>query len=121
MANTVNKFEDLNVWREGMELTADLYKELKNCKDFGLKDQIQRAAVSIPSNIAEGFERNTNKEFIHFLYISKASSGEVRTHLYLCKRLNLIQSQRCDKLIEQTKKISGMLYNLIKTRHDNFS
>lgn len=121
MANTIEKFEDLNVWKQGMQLTTELYKELKDCKDFGMKDQIQRSAVSIPSNIAEGFERNTNKDYIRFLYISKSSTAELRTQLYLCLRTGLIEEQKCNKLIEKTRKLSAMIYNLIKTRRERFS
>lgn len=121
MSKRIEKFEDLNVWKEGMRLAVQLYKELKGCKDFGLKDQIQRASVSIPSNIAEGFERSSNKDFIRFLYISKSSTGELRTQLYLCREIGLIPKKRCNELIEDTRKISAMLYNFIKTRYDNFS
>ena len=121
MTSKIEKFEDLNVWKEGMRLTIRLYKELKDCTDFSLKDQIQRAAVSIPSNIAEGFERNTNKDFIRFLYISKSSTGELRTQLYLCSEVGLISKKTCRELIEDTRKISAMLYNYIKTRSENFS
>jgi four helix bundle protein len=67
----INTFEDLEIWKEGMRISVKIYEMLKNCKDYGLKDQMQRAAISIPSNIAEGFERQTNKEFIQFLYIAK--------------------------------------------------
>lgn len=117
----IKKFEDLIVWKEGMQLTIQLYRELENCTDFGLRDQIQRAATSIPSNIAEGFERNSNKEFIRFLYIAKSSAGEVRTQLYLCKALGVISPKRCTQFIGMTKKISAMLFNLIKTRKERFS
>lgn len=85
MNSDINKFEDLHVWKEGMQLTIQLYRGLDNCRDFGLLDKIQRAATSIPSNVAEGFERDSNKEFIRFLYIAKSSAGELRTQLYLCK------------------------------------
>ena len=91
MDQKIGKFEDLEVWKEGMSLAAKIYKNLNNCRDYGLRDQMQRSAVSIPSNIAEGFERNTNKDYIHFLYISKGS----------CK-------------------ISAMLYKLIKIRKEKF-
>jgi len=66
----IEKFEDLEVWKKSVRLSISIYNELKNCKDYGLRDQIQRSAVSIPSNIAEGYERNTNKEYIQFLHIA---------------------------------------------------
>jgi len=87
------KFEDLNVWKESMKLSVDVYKAIKNCKDFGFRDQIFRSTVSIPSNIAEGFERQSNKEFIQFLYIAKASCGELRTQLYLAIKINLLEKK----------------------------
>ena len=72
----VTKFEDLEVWKEGMRLAKAVYHAMQGSKDFGLRDQMQRAAVSISSNIAEGFERNSNKEFIQHLYIAKGSCAE---------------------------------------------
>ena len=102
MDKKIEKFEDLNVWREGMELTVEIYKLLKDCQDFSLRDQMQRSAVSIPSNIAEGYERNSNKDFIRFLYIAKLSSGELRTQLYISQKI-------------------GLIPNLIKTRYEHFS
>ncbi len=83
MGERIEKFEDLVTWQEGMRLAVNVYESLTACQDFGLKDQMQRAAVSIPSNSAVGFERNSNKEFIQFLYIAKSSCGELRTQLYL--------------------------------------
>ena len=62
MGEKVGRFEDLEVWKEGMRLAAKIYRALNACCDYGLRDQMQRAAVSIPSNIAEGYERNTNEE-----------------------------------------------------------
>lgn len=93
MNSDINKFEDLHVWKEGMQLTNQLYRELDNCRNYGLRDQIQRAATSIPSNLTEGFERDSNKEFIRFLYIAKSSAGELRTQLYLCKALGIIDQK----------------------------
>ncbi|MDG5800630.1 four helix bundle protein [Marinilabiliaceae bacterium ANBcel2] len=75
----IEKFEDLTVWQESVTLAETIYKLLAECKDYGFINQIRRAAVSIPSNIAEGFDRQTNKEFIQFLHISKGSTAEVRT------------------------------------------
>ena len=112
----VQSFEDLEVWKESMRLSIEIYNLLKNCNDFGLRGQMQRASVSIPSNIAEGFERQTNKEFIQFLYIAKGSSAELRTQLYLAIQVQVIDKQVGLELIDKTKKIASMLYNLIQTR-----
>jgi four helix bundle protein len=120
MSDKIEKFEDLNIWKEGIILVTDIYKVLGNCKDFGLKDQMQRAAVSIPSNIAEGFERNTNKEFIHYLFIAKGSTAELRTQLYIALNLKIIESSIGNELIDRTRKISAMIFKLIKTRKANF-
>jgi four helix bundle protein len=120
MNNKIEKFEDLLVWQEAMNLAESVYNEFATIKDYGLKDQIQRASVSVPSNIAEGYDRQSNKEFIQFLFISKGSNSEVRTQLYLAKRLKLIEDGKADKIIEQTRKISAMLFNLIQTRIKKF-
>ena len=114
--NTAKSFEDLAVWKDAMNLVLVIYEKFKICKDYGFKDQIQRAGVSIPSNIAEGFERNSDKEFIHFLYIARGSCAEVRTQLYLAVKLKYIQKEEGKALIEMTKKISSMIYKLIAYR-----
>jgi four helix bundle protein len=115
----IEKFEDLNVWQESVQLSIKLYSLLNNCKDFSLRDQIQRSSDSIASNIAEGFER-TNKEFIHFLLISKSFCSELRTQLFIAKEIKLIAIEESEILIETTRKISAMLSNLNKTRKSNF-
>ncbi len=120
MKKKIESFEDLNVWKESISLTLDIYKYLRKCRDYGLRDQLQRSAVSIPSNIAEGYERDTNKEFIRFLYIAKGSSAELRTQLYIAIEINIIEKKLEIQLIDRTKKISSMLYNLIRTRSVNF-
>ena len=120
MPERIEKFEDLNVWKESMRLSVELYGSLKDCKDYGFRDQIQRSAVSIPSNIAEGFERQSNKEFIRFLYIAKASCGELRTQLYIAIELGIIDKKRGEEFIERTRKISAMLFKLIKFRKENY-
>lgn len=111
-----NKFEDLNVWKNSFNLTIDIYENLKECRDYGFKDQIQRAAVSILSNIAEGFERNRPKGIVQFLYIAKGSCGEVRAQLHLAKALGYIPSDIANTFIQQSAKISAQLYNLIQYR-----
>ena len=116
----IERFEDLEVWKKSVRLSIQLYKELKGCKDFGFRDQIQRAAVSIASNIAEGYERNTNKEYIQFLHIAKGSCGELRTQLYIAGELGIIPKEKSYEFIAITKEISAMLFSLIKTRKEKF-
>lgn len=116
----IESFEDLEVWKEGMRLSIQICKLLKECKDYGFKDQIQRAAVSIPSNISEGFERQTNKEFIQYLYIAKGSCGEFRTQLYIGKELNYIPNEQFKLLVDKAKQLTLMLAGLIQTRRTKF-
>ncbi len=77
------RFEELEVWKRSARLSADLYKALCDLKDFGFRDQITRAGLSIPSNIAEGYERGTDKEMANFLNYAKGSAGELRTQIYI--------------------------------------
>jgi four helix bundle protein len=111
----IKQFEDLDIWKESMITCIKIYKLMENCRDFSFKDQIQRAAVSVPSNIAEGFERQTTKEFVQFLYIAKGSCGEFRTQLYLTNRLKYIEQDIFVELLDKTKHISSMIYNFIKS------
>ncbi len=113
---TIKNFEDLTIWKESMQMVNQIYELFKNCKDYGFKDQIQRAAVSIPSNIAEGFERHSNKEFIQFLFISKGSCGELRTQLYIAENLKYIESSESGELIENAKNLSAKIAKLISYR-----
>lgn len=99
-----------------MELCVEVYKSLKDCRDFGFRDQIQRAVVSVPSNIAEGFERQTDKEFVQYLFIAKGCCGEVRTQLCLAAELHYLEKQQAEDLITKAKKLSSMIQNLIKVR-----
>ena len=77
-----------------------------------MQDQVQRAALSIPSNVAEGYERNSNKEFIRFLNIAKGSGGELRTQLYISRKLDFIRKIDFDRLVKESKEISAMLHGL---------
>ena len=120
--SSIKKFEDLKVWQKARELNLHIYKISNNpifSKDFGLKDQIRRASISIISNIAEGFERNGNKEFNQFLSIAKASAGEVRSQLYITNDLNYISQDEFElifnMLIEVSKMISGLMSYLKTT------
>jgi four helix bundle protein len=112
----VKNFEDLNVWRQARQLTQQVYRLTKSekfIKDFGLRDQIQRAAVSIMSNIAEGFERGGNQEFVQFLYVAKASCGEVRSQLYVAFDQGYITDNDSEKLLQSFRRLSGMISNPI--------
>ena len=111
-----SNFEDLEIWKEGMRQSVHVYKLMKDCRDFGFKDQIQRASVSVPSNIAEGFERQTNKEFIQFLYIAKGSCGELRTQLYLAKEFGYMSQDDFAKLLYNSKILSAKIQNFINAR-----
>ncbi|KPM46849.1 four helix bundle protein [Jiulongibacter sediminis] len=116
----IESFEDLTVYQNGLQLAIDLYKKLAHSKEYSLKDQIFRSAVSIPSNIAEGFEREYNKEFIRFLRIVKGSSGELRTQIYIAEGIGIIEKETAMELVSKCKHISSMLRNLIKTRTERF-
>jgi four helix bundle protein len=120
MEKRISRFEDLEVWKESMRLTGEIYRRFGNSHDYGFKDQIQRAAVSVPSNISEGYERQSNKGFVKFLFIARGSSGELRTQLYLAIDLKFIDTVSGWKLVEQTRKISAKISKLIKTRRQDF-
>ena len=115
----IKKFEDILSWKEGKKLTISIYRLFKSNTDFSFKDQIQRASVSIMNNIAEGFERNSNKEFIRFLYIAKGSCGEVRSMLYLALEFNYINQKEFDELHKKCIEISSMIYGLIKSIYNS--
>ena len=113
----VKYFEDLDVWKEARRLTNEIYAATRDgafSKDFGLRDQIQRAAVSIMSNIAEGFERGGNQEFLQFLYIAKRSCGEVRSQLYVALDQGYLRNEQFVPMFNSLRKQSGMLAGLIK-------
>jgi four helix bundle protein len=99
-----------------MRVAVSVYEAFDASPDFGFRNQICRAAVSIPSNIAEGYERGTDKEFIRFMRIALGSSAELRTQLYLAQRLEKCDLEKCRTLVDQTQKISAQLVNLIKHR-----
>ena len=105
-------FEDLEVWQRACRLSVDIYRAFEGCKRYSLKDQIERAGLSIPSNIAEGAERGGVKDFAHFLNFSKGSCGEVRTQLYIARKLNSLGKTDFEKLLAEAKEISAMLQGL---------
>lgn len=111
----INRFEDILAWQKVKELTLLLYKLFANNRDFSFRDQIRRAAISIMNNIAEGFERKSNKEFKQFLYIAKGSCGEVRSMIALALDLGYINRQEYDRAYNLAIEISRMLSGFIKT------
>jgi len=110
-------FEDLRVWKESIELYNYMYSLFpkKSVEDYFFRDQLLRACLSISNNIAEWYERQTNKELMRFLYIAKWSCGEVRSMLYIAKTNWLVSEEISLDIIEKTKKISVMLWKLIQS------
>jgi len=113
---TIKRFTEIAAWQKGRERVNEIYRLTRSgafAKDFGLKDQIQHAAVSICSNIAEGFERSGNKEFANFLWIAKGSTGEVSSQLHHAKDCGYIEEEVFEDLQKRLGLISAMLYKLI--------
>jgi four helix bundle protein len=111
----VKNFEELEIWKEARRITQEIYRLTggsKFSKDFGLSNQIQRAAISIMSNIAEGFERGGNQEFIQFLYVAKGSCGEVRSQLYVALDQEYVDQKVADSLLTVLKRLSVMIKHL---------
>ncbi len=101
------RFEELRIWNEAREQVRFIYLEFSELRDFGFRDQIQRAAVSVMNNIAEGFERKTPRDFAHFLDLSKGSCGEVRSMLYVAEDLDYIDSTTAADLRGKSEKLAG--------------
>ena len=118
--NKIQKFEDLNVWKESIKLSVNYLQGIEKFKDFGLQDQIHRSAVSIPSNISEGFDMKGNKEFIQFFYIAKGSYSELRTQLYIAIETGTIDKSIGKDFIDNSKMVYAMFYKLIQVRREKF-
>ena len=114
----IENFEDLRVWQKGIELVKQVYfltAAEKLSKDFGLRDQLQRSTVSVPTNIAKGFERPSRKEYIRFLLIAKGSAGEVRSLLRVALELNFIDQVRYNDLRASLLELSRSLAAQIRS------
>jgi four helix bundle protein len=111
-----HSFEDLDVWKRACRLAVDVIRAFTKSKDYVLKDQMTRAAISVPSNIAEGYERDSRLDVIRFLRIAKGSAAELRTQCYLAMKLELLPLQQCQVFIQECKEISAMLQGLIRAR-----
>ena len=112
---TIEKFEDIIAWQKAKELVCGIYVIFKLHRDWGFKEQIQRASVSVMNNIAEGFERKGDKEFKHFLFIAKGSCAEVRSMLCLALELKYINNNQYNKLNNLSVEVSKLLSGFIKT------
>jgi four helix bundle protein len=107
-------FEDLEVWKRSCQLAVKIYEVMRDSRDYGLRDQMQRAAVSIASNIAEGSE-GSNKEFARYLKIASGSAAELRTQTYIASRVGLIELEQMREIIDECQQISKMIYGLRKS------
>ena len=120
----INKFEDIQAWKEARELTKEIYaltKKLTFSRDYGLVDQIRRAAISIMANIAEGFDSNSDAQFISFLSYSQRSASELQSHLYVALDQSYILENKFNELynrIEKIKRLIGGFIKYLKTKKD---
>lgn len=105
-------FEDLEVWKRSKQLAVEVCQSMQDSKLFGLRDQMLRSAVSVPSNIAEGSERNGHKEFSCFIGYARGSLAELRTQIMIAAELNEIPKTKAAAFIQETKELAKMLYRL---------
>ena len=121
----ITKFEDLKIWKLSLKITKRIYNltfQGKFSKDFGLRDQIRRAIISVSSNIVEGFEKNNNNEFIRYLRIAKGSTGEVRNQLYIALAVGYITKSEFENLNKELIDLSnqiGSFINYLVTKRKN--
>ncbi len=107
-------FDELEVWKRACRLTVDLCKATADSRNYFIRDQMQRAALSIPSNIAEGPERDSKLDYIRFLRIAKGSAAELRTQCYIAARLVMLDHDQSTKFVKECKEIASMLQGLIR-------
>ena len=113
---TIERFEDIKAWQAARDLVSAIYRVTAQgqfAKDFGLRDQVRRASVSVMSNIAEGFERSSDREFRRFLYIAKGSAGEVRSHLFVAVDLGYITAEEFSDLRTKSEEVAKSLSGFI--------
>ncbi|GEK09926.1 four helix bundle protein [Pseudoalteromonas peptidolytica] len=108
------KYENLEVWQRSFRLSVNIYKIFEHLKDFGLKEQMCRAGVSVPSNIAEGFERESDKEKVRFLIIAKGSLGELKTQVMIATEIAYISKENSLRIVTECELIGKMLGGLIR-------
>lgn len=111
----IRTFEDLFVWQKAIVHSIEIYKRFQSVTDFGFKNQIQRASISISNNIAEGFERGSDRDFRRFLFIAQGSCSEVKSMIYIALKLNYISKDEFSTIYGQLNEIGKMLFGLMKT------
>jgi len=114
---TIKKFEEIEAWQKGRQLKQELYRQSKTgefAKDFALRDQVRRAAMSVTANIAEGFERDGNREFVQFLSSSKGSCGELQDHLYTALDEKYITKEDFNRLYGQAAEVAALIAGFMK-------
>lgn len=111
----IQKFEEIIAWQKAQDLAVLIYAEFSGLRDFGFKDQICRATVSISNNIAEGFDRSSDADFVRFLYIALSSCSEVKSMLYLSAKLKYTTDKNTEKLIDKATEVSKITMGLIKS------
>lgn len=110
------RFDDLDVWKRAVRLSVEIYSHLRDLKDYGFKDQITRSGLSVPSNIAEGFERSSQRECVSFLSYAKGSCGELRTQTIIGMEIGYIDQVVGRQWLSEAEGISQMLGGLIRTK-----
>jgi four helix bundle protein len=111
---SLHQFEELEVWKRSSRLAVSILELVDGIKLYALRDQMARCCISVPSNIAEGAERESNREFRRFLAIAKGSAGELRTQLYIGVRAGIFKSEEVNPLIQEAKEVSSMIEGLRK-------
>lgn len=114
-------FEKLEVWQEAVELAVHVYELFRDCRDFEFRGQIQKAAVSVSNNIAEGYERSSNAEFVRFLDIARGSCGEVRSQTHVAVRVRLLPEANGTAVIAEAKRLSKRIARLMEIRRRDFN
>jgi len=112
---SITKFEDLLAWQRAQDLAVGIYQSFSKLDDYGFRNQICRAVVSISNNVAEGFERKGQKEFTQFLHIALGSAAEVRSMLYLARRLDLVPLAKQEQLLASTSEVSRLIAGLLRS------
>ena len=115
----IEKFEEIQAWKEARKLVMELHYRFKDCRDFAFKDQIQRAGISAMSNIAEGFDRNSNKEFVNFLLIARGSCSEIKSLLYAALDIGYLEENVFRSFYGQISKVGGLINGFISYLKSN--